>query len=107
MNSWSDVDSETRRQIFEKFLARMRNSGIDAGSSDAGSCPELNPDIIVISGDQTVVFEAQNERASALLRCKCGWDTETISQRERIHVHPSQSEKLVEALSAAGLKVAS
>lgn len=107
MKSWSDVDLETRRQIFEKFLARMKNSGIDVGSGNADSCPELNPDIIVISGDQTVVFEAQNERASALLRRRCGWDTETISKRERIHVHPSQSQKLIAALSAEGLIVAS
>lgn len=71
------------------------------------ACPELNPDVIVIPGDQTVVFEAQNERASALLRRKCGWDTETISVRERIHVHPSQSQKLIDALSTAGLRIAS
>jgi hypothetical protein len=99
--------AEIGRQIFEKFLNRVKKLSVDGICGDADSCPELNPDIIVISGDQTVVFEAQNERASALLRQRCGWDTETISVRERIHVHPSQSQKLVEALSVAGLKVAS
>lgn len=95
---------EIRRHIFEKVLNRLGTA--DVTGSDPNSCPELNPDIIVISSDQTVVFEAQNERASALLRRKCGWETETLSLRERIRVHPSQSQKIVAALSAAGLKVA-
>lgn len=107
MSSWSALDEETRQQIFEKFLAEMRKSRVDVTPGPLDPCPELNPDIIVISGDQTAIFEAQNERASALLRQKCGWDTETISMRERIHVHPSQSQKLIEVLSSSGLKVAS
>ena len=84
----------------------MRNWDIDAGLGDEDSCSRLNPDVIVIPGDQTVVFEAQNERASALMRQKCGWETETIRQRERIQVHPTQSQRIIEALTAAGLKVA-
>lgn len=98
-----EPESEIRRKTFEKFLNRLR-SAVD--KDDPDSCPELNPDVIVIPSDQTVVFEAQNERASALLRRNCGWDTETISARERIRVHPSQCQKLMAALSAAGLKVA-
>jgi hypothetical protein len=103
----SKTESQIGREIFEKFLNRMKKLGVDGNCGDADSCPELNPDIIVISDDQTVILEAQNERASALLRRRCGWDTETISIRERIRVHPLQSRKLIEALSAAGLKVAS
>lgn len=102
MSSWSALDEQTRQQIFRKFLARIKASEVEGDC-----CPELNPDIIVVSGDQTVIFEAQNERASAMLRRRCGWETETISVRERIHVHPSQSQKLIEALAAAGLRVAS
>jgi hypothetical protein len=97
---------EIRRQIFEKFLSRVKKMGDGGISGGRDSCPELNPDVIVISSDQTVIFEAQNERASALLRQKCGWETETMRQRERIQVHPTQSQKLIAALSAAGLKVA-
>jgi hypothetical protein len=103
----SKTESEIGREIFEKFLKRIKKLSVDGKCGDADSCPELNPDIIVISDDETMVFEAQNARASALLRRKCGWDTETLTIRERIRVHPSQSPKLVEALSAAGLKVAS
>jgi len=97
-------ESEIKRRIFEKFLRRMRES--KNNQSSGLFCSELNPDVIVISDDQTVVFEAQNERASMLLRRKCGWDTETINFRERVRVHPSQSQKFIEALSSAGLKIA-
>ena len=103
----SQSEAEIKQQILEKFVRHLRKLGVDGTRRAFGeSCPELNPDVIVISSDQTVVFEAQNERASALLRRKCGWDTETLSSRERIRVHPSQSQKLIELLSSAGLKVA-
>jgi hypothetical protein len=105
MSESEKIGTEIKRQIFEKFLGRLQN--LDVGGAEPNPCPELNPDVIVISGDQTVVFEAQNERASAFLRRKCGWDTETISVRERIRVHPSRSQRLIRALSDAGLKVAS
>jgi hypothetical protein len=102
-----EIRPEIQRQMLEKFLERTRELGIDRNRRDVGeACPELNPDVIVISCDQTVIFEAQNERASRLLRRRCGWDTETINARERIRVHPSQSQKVIAALSAAGLKVA-
>jgi hypothetical protein len=102
-----ELGPEIKRQIFENFLERIKKLGIDGNRRSTGeSCPELNPDVIVISSDQTVIFEAQNERASKLLRRRCGWDTETITLRERIRVHPSQSQKVIGALLAAGLKVA-
>lgn len=84
----------------------MRNLSVDAGSGATDSCPELNPDIIVISDDQTTVFEAQNECASASLRRLCSWNMETINLRERFRVHPAKTRKLIEALSASGLTVA-
>jgi hypothetical protein len=100
-------EAQIKRQIFEKLLKSVTNLNVDADSVEVDCCPELNPDVIVISNDQTMMFEAQNERASTLLRRKCGWETETISVRERIRVHPSQSGKLIEALLASGLRVAS
>jgi len=99
------LELETKQQIYEKVQKRMAESASQQREA-ADFCSELNPDVIVISDDQTVVFESQNERASALLRQKCGWDTETVSMRERVRVHPSRSQKLIETLSAAGLKIA-
>jgi hypothetical protein len=99
----SQTEAVIRRKILEKFLSRLKELSVNR---DTDCCPELNPDIIVISNDQTVVFEAQNERASALLRQKCGWETETIRQRERICVHPCQSQRIIDELKAAGFAVA-
>jgi hypothetical protein len=96
---------EIKQKVFEKVSQRMKELALGE-RSDPSNRAELNPDVIVISDDQTVVFEAQNERASMLLRRKCGWDTETINFRERVRVHPSQSQKFIEALSSAGLKIA-
>jgi hypothetical protein len=50
-------------------------------------------------------FDPLGDRASTLLRQKCGWDTETISIRERIKVHPAQSQALIRELSEAGLMI--
>jgi hypothetical protein len=96
---------QIKRQILEKCLKRLRNLDFETNLNDEDSLSHFNPDVIVIYRDQTVVFEAQNERASALLRKMCGWETETIRQRERVHVHPIQSPRLIEVLEAAGLKV--
>jgi hypothetical protein len=106
-DSPAEPEGEIGRQIFQKLLNRIKNLNIDTPLADAELCPDLNPDIIVIADDQTLVFESQNERASTLLRQKCGWDTETINFRERVRVHPSQSQKFIEVLSAAGLTIAS
>jgi len=100
-----EFDALTKEEILENVKRRIAEIR-RADSFEWEFCPELNPDVIVIPTDQTVIFEAQNERASSLLRRKCGWNTETITRRERIRVHPAQSHRLIAALSAAGLKVA-
>jgi hypothetical protein len=64
------------------------------------------PDVIVTSGDQTLFFEPQNERASTLLQWYCGMGAGILAVREQVCVHPCESRKIIEALSAAGLKVA-
>jgi len=85
----------------QRFLSHLKQ----LSDGNRGTCPELNPDVIVILMDNTVIFETRNQRASALLRQKCGWDTETIHRSERIHVHPAETGRLIEALTAAGLIV--
>ena len=101
----SELDEATRQKILENVKRRIADMR-RAEARQLEFCPELNPDVIVISGNQTMIFETQNERASALLRRKCGWDTETISRRERIRVHPAESSRLIMTLLSEGLNVA-
>lgn len=92
-------ESAIKQRIFEKFMRRL------AEIRDMPFCPELNPDVIVISTDQSFLFEPQNPRASELLRRCCAVDAEGIQVRERVRVHPCQSRKIIDNLRTAGLHV--
>ncbi len=70
---------------------------------DMPFCAELNPDIIVISGEQTMFFEPQNLRVVEWLHRQFGM--ENLGVRERIHVHPSRCQIISEALRSAGFEV--
>lgn len=106
MSSWSVLDEETRRQIFEKFLNRLRQSSGCVNFDSLDFCPELNPDVIMISGDQTIIIEPQNLEASKWLRRRFGFDSEEVRERERFCVHPCQFRKVADELKAAGFAVA-
>jgi hypothetical protein len=98
------MESVSKRQILEKLSRRMKE--IEKGEAAADdSCPELNPDIIVISADHSLLFEPQNLRASELLRMRCGLSIESVHGRDRIRVHPCKGQKIIADLRAAGLKV--
>jgi hypothetical protein len=66
----------------------------------------LNPDVIVISDDQSLLFEAQNQRATELLILRCGLAVDCFKLPERIRVHPLRSRKIIDELRTAGLNVA-
>lgn len=68
-------------------------------------CPELNPDVIVISDDQSLLFEPQNQRALELLTVRCGLALDNFKLPERIRVHPLRSRKIIDELKAAGVTV--
>lgn len=101
----TELTPEFKQEMLDRFLKRLKEMALSAEKEKASLPNELNPDVIVISSDQTMIFEAQNERASTVLRQKCGWDTETISVRERVNVHPAHSQTLIRELSEAGLMV--
>jgi hypothetical protein len=101
----SKSDSEIRRQILGKLAERKEFS--EGGAVTGNFCAELNPDVIVISDDQSLLFESQNSRASAWLRGRCGVAADSHNGRERIRVHPCKSSKIVAELKAAGFAVAS
>jgi len=99
-----EFDSVTKREIFEKVSRRLAELH-RVEFIERECCPELNPDVIVISADQTLLFEPQNKRASEVLRQRLGLGNEGIQVSERIRVHPCMSQKIIDALKFAGLSV--
>lgn len=95
-------ESEIKRRIFERFLKRMKELQNNE-PADALFCPELNPDVIVISEDRSFLFEPQNLRTTEWLHQHLGM--EKLRVRDRIRVHPSQCEKMIGELKAAGFEV--
>lgn len=95
---------EIRDRIFEKVAQRMSELG--TGSPNGQEfCPELHPDIIVISDDQSLLFEAQNAWALELLAQICGFARETLTLSERIRVHHCRSRQIIDQLTASGATV--
>ena len=75
------------------------------GSVGWDCCPGLNPDVIIIVGDQTMLFEPQNRRALEWLHERCGMSIEDNPKHNAVRVHPSLSQKIVDELKAAGFEV--
>lgn len=98
------TESEIKQQIYEKVRRRMAEFGRQKRETVA-FCPGLNPDVIVISDDQSLLFEPQNSRASAWLYARCGGAAESDNVRERIRAHPCETPKIVAELKAAGFAV--
>ncbi|HXT10733.1 MAG TPA: hypothetical protein VN873_04155 [Candidatus Angelobacter sp.] len=91
--------SQIRGEILNKFRRRMAELALEDTQSP------FYCDIIVISADQSLLFEAQNTHASEALLRRCGLNAEGFAARDRIRVHPCQSAKIIADLEAAGLKI--
>jgi hypothetical protein len=89
----------TKRAIWEKVRRRMT----DLQERESHLCAELNPDVIVISGDQSFLFEPQNLKVTEWLRRH--FRMENLGIRDQLRVHPAQSGKTVMELKAAGFEV--
>lgn len=96
-------DSEIKRRIYEKFVRRMEKLQSEQ-TAQFEHCRELNPDVIVIAGDETLLFEPQNLRVTEWLHRHFGMDNLRI--RERIQVHPARRQVLTCELKTAGFEVA-
>lgn len=92
-------EEQIKRRIFAKFAKRIEELRQDSQPI----CHELNPDVIVISGDQTVFFEAQNTRVAEWLRLRFG--LENLSVRDRLSVNPGRNDVMAQQLKAAGFEV--
>jgi hypothetical protein len=98
------TESEIKQEIYEKVRKRFAELAPDR-QKGASFHRELNPDVIVTSDDQSLLFEPQNSRAFELLSRRCGSGIETSAAKECIRVHPVGSRKIISDLTKAGLNV--
>lgn len=98
----SKTESEIKQQIYEKVRRRLAELETDR-QKGVSFCHQLSPDVIVISDDQSLLFEPQNLRGIEWLRRRFGMDN--LGIRDRLRVHPSQCQKMVRELKAAGFDV--
>jgi hypothetical protein len=101
----TQAESLIKQQLYEKVRKRMAELSSQT-NNPASFCPELNPDVIVISDDQSLLFEPQNQRALEVLAVRCGVAMGLFKLTERIRVHPLRSRKIIDDLTTAGLIVA-
>ena len=95
-----------KNRIYRKVAQRLGELGIGNSEPEPVFYLEMTPDIVVISDDQSLLFEAQNARALELLTQVCGFSSKTIALFERIRVHPCRSHQIIDRLKAAGATVA-
>jgi hypothetical protein len=106
MNSTSSKpDSVTKQQLFEKVRQRMAELGLDNSAAESPFHCETTPDVVVISGDQTLLFESQNLQVTHWLYRRYGFNAHDAEARDRIRVHPCEYHKIIDDLKAAGFKV--
>lgn len=65
----------------------------------------MKPDVIVISRNQTVLFQPQNRSAAEWLHRRCGLATDSISGDTELRVHPRRCQSIVAEMKAAGFFV--
>lgn len=90
-------ESAIRERLLRKVAKRME------ALQNRSSLPE----IVVISDDQSLLFEPQNMQAWELLVHGCGLTMDDINLPERIRVHPCRSGKIIGELRAAGVTISS
>jgi hypothetical protein len=65
----------------------------------------MKPDVIVQAGQDTMLFQPQNRRASEWLRGHYHLSTESANSKTRLRVHPTRSRQIIEELKGAGFTV--
>lgn len=79
MLTMEDETGKTKDRILKKVASRIQELQIKRS---------LEPDVIVIHDDQSLLFEAQNLAALQLLIKRCGLTTEGITLPERVAPRP-------------------
>ena len=94
----TDREDEVKQRIIQKVAKRM-----DELRTHGSVCAELNPDVIVVPSEQSLLFEPQNVRVAEWLSRRLGLNN--LRVRDRIRVHPERNEALARELKAAGFEV--
>lgn len=96
-----------KQQIWNKFARRMQEW--QENESRAAFPPlnpsDMNPDVIVIPQNGTLLFEARTPQATEWLRNRYGLAVGAADGDTHILVHPNQQRQLTAELQAAGFAV--
>ena len=108
MNLESDqIEHEfvVKRQIWMKFERRMKAWLREQALNHSEESLEMKPDVIVISRNETMLFEPQTTQAHEWLCGRCRLTSENPGGHTEFMVHPQVSQHLITELQAAGFTV--
>ena len=97
-----------KQQIWEKFVKRLQKWQETQSHTSFAilNQADMNPDIMVIRKNGTLLFEPRTPQAEAWLRNRYGLNTESTDVDTGILVHPHQHKQLTTELKAAGFAIA-
>ena len=97
-----------KQHLWEKFADRLREwrDSQSATLASQSNPTDMNPDVIVIPQNNTLLFEPRTPQAALWLRNRYRLTPETVENNTGILVHPNQQKQLTEELKAAGFAVA-
>ena len=101
---WRELsaDAEGEKKIKQRILEKVAKA-MEALREGDSACAELNPDVIVVTAEQSFLFEPQNWRVTEWLSRYLGLTNLGIG--DRIRVHPARRNAMVHELKAAGFNV--
>jgi hypothetical protein len=100
----SKAEEETRRQIFEKVRRSMISLGLETPDHPTRFMAAI-PDVVVAATKHAFFFEPKNCAVTQWLHKRCALSVDSADTCEKIPVHPSQRDRLVSELRAAGFEV--
>lgn len=94
-----------KQHIWEKFASRLQEWREGESSTASSNSSDMNPDVIVIPKNNTILFEPRTPQAALWLRLRYRLTPETVENNTAIMVHPYQQKQLTAELKAAGFAV--
>jgi len=97
-----------KQHLWEKFVRHLHEwrESQSTNISPQSNPADMNPDVIVIPKNNTLLFEPRTPQAALWLRTRYRLTPETVENNTGILVHPHQQKQLTEELKAAGFAVA-
>jgi len=106
INTTEADDLLAKQHIWEKFASRLQEWRESESSTTSLNPSDMNPDVIVIPKNNTILFEPRTPQAALWLRTRYRLTPETVENNTAIMVHPYQQKQLTAELKAAGFAVA-